>query len=84
VRNDEQHYLGTGNGSYGHMDCLIKQFGDLVSEDSLPRDVNILLFPQWAVDQLKEKYQRAVPNLLEEIIRDVSSNPALKDGACKE
>lgn len=55
IRDNGQHYLCGGGGAYGHIDCLIRQFGDLVSEDSLPRDGNIKLFPQWAVDKLRDK-----------------------------
>lgn len=55
VRDNGQHYLCGGGGAYGHLDCLIRQFGELVSEDSLSRDGNVKLFPQWAVDKLLEK-----------------------------
>ncbi|MBU2774199.1 hypothetical protein HMI48_10020 [Acidithiobacillus ferrooxidans] len=54
VRDDGQHYLdgGISGGTFGHMHCLIQRFGNLVSQDSLQRDGNVLLFPQWAVDNL--------------------------------
>lgn len=55
VSDNGQHYLCGGGGAYGHLDCLIRQFGDLVSESGLSRDGNVMLFPQWAVDKLREK-----------------------------
>ncbi|ACK80541.1 hypothetical protein RU820_05360 [Acidithiobacillus ferrooxidans] len=56
VRDDGQHILDGGtSGTYGHMHCLIQRFGNLVAQDSLQRDGNVLLFPQWAVDQIMTK-----------------------------
>ncbi len=57
VRDNGQPILdgGISGGTYGHMNCLIRRFGDLVAQDSLQRDGNILLFPQWAVDQIMTK-----------------------------
>lgn len=57
VRANGQHILdgGISGGTYGHMHCLIQRFGNLVSQDSLQRDGNVLLFPQWAVDKILEE-----------------------------
>lgn len=43
-------------GTYGHMDCLIGRFGNLVSEGSLQRGRNVLLFPQWSADNLMAEH----------------------------
>ena len=58
VRDDGQHYLDSGisGGTYGHMDCLIGRFGNLVSQGSLQRDRNVLLFPQWAMANLMAEH----------------------------
>ena len=57
VRDDGQHILdgGISGGTYGHMNCLIQRFGNLVAQDSLQRDGNVLLFPQWAIEKLLAK-----------------------------
>ena len=53
-RDNGQHYLNWGSGgTYGHIGCLIKQFGDLVAESSLKRDGNVLLIEDWAVEKIR-------------------------------
>ncbi len=53
----KQYYMdgGISGGTYGHMYCLIQRFGNLVSQDSLQRDGNLLLFPAFAMNKLLEK-----------------------------
>ncbi|OAP93054.1 hypothetical protein A4H96_02180 [Acidithiobacillus ferrooxidans] len=54
VRDNGQHYCGHGSGgTYGHLDCLTKQFGDLVNQETLQRDGRVLLLPVGGFDDLQ-------------------------------
>ena len=56
TRENGQYYLSGGISYYGHLDCLTRRFGDLNSEDSLPRDSNITLLPQEVADRLRDNH----------------------------
>ena len=56
VRDNGQHYCDHGSGgTYGHLDCLTKQFGGLVNQETLQRDGRVLLIPVAVFDDLQSK-----------------------------
>ncbi|MCL4526529.1 MAG: hypothetical protein M1492_08695 [Gammaproteobacteria bacterium] len=56
VRDNGQHILDHGSGgTYGHLDCLTKRFGDLVSQETLERDGRAFLIPEAVFDDLQSK-----------------------------
>lgn len=52
VRDDGEYYLSNGGASYGHLECLIGRFGDLISENSLLRNKNAMVLPKFLVEKL--------------------------------
>ena len=56
VRDNGQHYMGFGDGGvYGHLDCLTKKFGNLISQETLQRDGRVLLLPDTVFDDLQKR-----------------------------